>query len=174
MSLGLTIWLDLLRVGHIFSAIMWIGILFFFNFVQVPAVAKMEPAGRTNIVLNLVPRALMYFRYSALATFLFGLTYILTIGTATDGYWTSARFYNILIGGTLGTIMFLNVWFIIWPNQKKIIAATGATAKEGKPAPPEQAGWARQAFLASRTNLALTVPMLFFMVAANHLLRLWA
>ncbi len=173
MNLGLTVWLDILRVGHILSAILWIGLLYYFNFVQVPSFAKMDPAARQNAIMNLVPRALMHFRYAALGTLLFGLLYVITIGTGTDGYWQSHRFYNILIGGGLGIIMFLNVWFIIWPTQKKIIAATTAPVVEKKPAPPEQAGWNRQGFLASRTNVMLSIPMLFFMVAAVHLPQLW-
>ncbi len=72
------------------------------------------------------------------------------------------------MGGGFGTIMFMNVWMIIWPLQKKILAATKATAETGAPAPPDQPLWARRAFLASRTNTWLSVPMLFFMGAASH------
>jgi len=80
----------------------------------------------------------------------------------------SSRSLSILIGGGLGTVMFMNVWMIIWPLQKKIIAATRATAETGAPAPPDQAKWARRAFLASRMNTWLSIPMLFFMGAASH------
>jgi uncharacterized membrane protein len=72
------------------------------------------------------------------------------------------------VGGGLGTIMFMNVWMIIWPLQKKIIAATRATAESGTPAPADVPKWARRAFLASRTNAWLSIPMLFFMGAASH------
>ena len=81
---------------------------------------------------------------------------------------SSSRSISIMIGGGVGSIMFLNVWMIIWPLQKKIIAAVKATAEAGTPAPADQAKWARRAFLASRTNTWLSVPMLFFMGAASH------
>jgi uncharacterized membrane protein len=80
----------------------------------------------------------------------------------------SNRTMAIAVGGGLGMIMFMNVWMIIWPLQKKIIAATKATAETGAAVPPEQAVWARRAFLASRTNTWLSLPMLFFMGAASH------
>jgi uncharacterized membrane protein len=80
----------------------------------------------------------------------------------------SSRSISILIGGGIGTVMFMNVWMIIWPLQKKIIAATKATAADGTPAPAEMPQWARRAFLASRTNSWLSIPMLFFMGAASH------
>jgi len=81
---------------------------------------------------------------------------------------SSSRTISIMIGGGLGTIMFLNVWMIIWPLQKRIIAATKATAESGAPAPADMPKWARRAFLASRTNAWLSIPMLFFMGAASH------
>jgi uncharacterized membrane protein len=81
---------------------------------------------------------------------------------------SSSRSIAIMIGGGIGTIMFLNVWMIIWPLQKKIIAATKATAESGAPAPADMPKWARRAFLASRANSWLSVPMLFFMGAASH------
>ena len=168
------IWLDVLRYTHILAGITWIGILYYFNFVQVPSFAKMEPSARANAIMILVPRALLFFRYSALLTFLAGLAYVVTlISDIGDAYTSSGRYKSILIGGTLGTIMFLNVWGIIWPNQKKIIAATTATFNNKTPAPPEQPKWARRAFLASRFNTMLSIPMLFFMVAAIHLPKLW-
>jgi uncharacterized membrane protein len=80
----------------------------------------------------------------------------------------SNRTMAIVVGGGLGTIMFMNVWMIIWPLQKKIIAATRATAESGTPAPADVPKWARRAFLASRTNAWLSIPMLFFMGAASH------
>jgi uncharacterized membrane protein len=84
------------------------------------------------------------------------------------GQGASSRSLSILIGGGIGTVMFMNVWMIIWPLQKKIIAATIATAQSGTPAPAEMAQWGRRAFLASRTNSWLSIPMLFFMGAASH------
>ena len=184
MSDGWEIYLGLMRFGHIFSGITWIGLLYYFNFVQVPSFAQMEAAARSNAIRFLVPRALLWFRWAALATVVFGLLYVLgmglgdQIGTMSGAggveYFHSARFKSIAFGGTLGIIMAANVWFIIWPNQKKIIAATTATATEGTPAPPDQPKWARAALLASRTNTMLSIPMLFFMVGAIHLpLSLW-
>ena len=167
MSVGWQLFFDLDRFAHIFFGIMWIGLLYYLNFVQVPAFAKMEPAARTNAIQHLVPRVLLFFRMAALGTVVFGVLYVLGMGIATDGYWTSTRFYSILIGGTMGIIMASNVWFIIWPNQKKIIRASF----EGKPPDPT---WGRKAFLASRTNTMLSIPMLFFMVGALHLPALWS
>ena len=170
------IYFDLVRFGHIFSGITWIGLLYYFNFVQVPSFAQMEPAARSNAIQFLVPRALLWFRWAALATVVFGLAFVLA-ATMTDyipDYTSSTRFKSVVIGGTLGIIMAYNVWFIIWPNQKKIIAAAIATAKDGTPAPADQPKWARTALLASRTNTMLSIPMLFFMVGAIHLPSLWA
>ena len=174
---GWEIYLGLMRFGHIFSGITWIGLLYYFNFVQVPSFAQMEAAARGNAIQFLVPRALLWFRWAALATVVFGLLYILGMALGDQGgvdYFHSSRFKSIAFGGTLGIIMAANVWFIIWPNQKKIIAATTATATEGTPAPAEQPVWARKALMASRTNTMLSIPMLFFMVGAIHLpLALW-
>ncbi len=175
MSLSWEIYLDITRVGHIFAGIAWIGLLYYFNFVQGYAFPKMDPAARSNAIMHLVPQALFVFRWSALATFLFGVAYIAGAGSADIDYFDqdNLRLRSIIIGGAFGTVMAANVWFIIWPNQKKVIAATTATVKEGKPAPPDQPKWARTALLASRMNVLLSVPMLFFMVAAIHLPSLW-
>ncbi len=175
MHLGWEVFFDVTRYAHILSGILWIGLLYYINLVQVPSFAKMEPAARQNAIMILVPRMLMYFRYAALATVIFGITFI--VGKAIDegsGYWSTNRFYSIIVGGTLGLVMAANVWFIIWPNQKKVIAATTATVKEGKPAPPDQPKWARATLVASRSNVAMSIPMLFFMVGAIHLDSLWA
>jgi len=164
-----------LRWLHIGAGIVWIGLLYYFNFVQVPSFRKMEAAARSNAIINLVPRALLWFRYAALVTFLAGTAWMISRGVQLewDPYTESAQFKMILIGAIIGTIMFLNVWGIIWPNQKKIIAATKATVEQGTPAPADQPKWARRAFLASRANTALSIPMLFFMVSSAHLGRLW-
>ena len=99
--------------------------------------------------------------------------YVVAMAAHDDSYLSSERFKSIVIGGTLGIVMAANVWFIIWPNQKKIIAATTATAKDGTAAPADQPKWARRALLASRTNTMLSFAMLFFMVGAIHLPGLW-
>lgn len=170
------VYLAILRFVHIGAGIVWIGLLYYFNFVQVPSFAKMEAPARMNAVINLVPRALAWFRYAALVTILAGLLWIVVTGVdmGWDVYLKTSNFKSILVGGILGLIMFVNVWGIIWPNQKKVIAATRATVQDKTPAPPDQPKWARRAFLASRTNTLLSIPMLFFMVASAHLGSLWA
>ena len=165
--------LAVLRYFHVLSGIIWIGILYYFNLVQVPSFAQMEAPARSNAIQFLVPRALLWFRYAALSTVTFGIIYIGVAAGDNPDYTSSNAFKSIMVGGGLGIIMFLNVWGIIWPNQKKIIAAVTATAREGKPAPADQPKWARMAFLASRTNVALSIPMLFFMIASGHLSSIW-
>ena len=168
-------YLAIVRFFHIISGILWIGLLYYFNFVQVPSFPSMEAAARSNVVMNLVPRALAWFRYTALTTFLFGLLYFVSKGIdiGWGDYLSLPAAKSILVGGTIGTIMFLNVWAIIWPNQKKVIAATTETVTNQTPAPPDQPRWARRALLASRTNTLLSIPMLFFMIASVHLGGLW-
>jgi len=175
MHLGEVVLMDSLRVLHILAGITWIGLLYYFNLVQGQAFGAMDPAARSNATMHLVPKALYYFRWAAFFTVLFGVAYVVSagIGFGVTRYWDTAQFYNILIGGTLGIIMASNVWFIIWPAQKKIIAATTATVNDGAPVPEDQPKWARAALLASRTNTMMSIPMLFFMVAARHLPHLW-
>ncbi len=170
------IYLAVLRFLHIGAGIIWIGLLYYFNLVHVPSMPKMEAPARANAVMVLLPRALLFFRHAAWATVGLGLLWFLAHGfdLGWDVYTKTASFKAIVVGGTLGTIMMLNVWVFIWPNQKKIIAATTATVTRQVPAPPEQPRWARTALLASRTNVMLSVPMLFFMVASAHLPSLWA
>ncbi|SRR5581483_3913876 len=164
-----TLFAATLRWLHILAGITWIGLLYYFNFVQAAAFPKMEAAARGNATQILVPRALLFFRWAAAATWIVGVALIATYSAIIPGYSSSPRFYAILVGGLMGTIMFLNVWGIIWPNQKRIIAATNDTIKNGTPAPADQPKWARRAFLASRTNTLLSIPMVFFMVAAPFL-----
>jgi uncharacterized membrane protein len=159
----------LLRWLHILAGITWIGLLYYFNFVQAPFFAETQADVRTAAVRGLVPRALAWFRYSALVTFLAGLT-IIIIRLADEGsvllgtsYWLS-----ILTGMTLGTIMFLNVWGVIWPSQKVVIASAEAVAG-GREADPRAADAGRRALLASRTNVVFSIPMVFFMATASHL-----
>jgi uncharacterized membrane protein len=168
------IYLDLARVGHIFSGILWIGILYYFNFIQAVGLPKMEAPARVQFMVNVQPLALQVFRWAALSTVVFGIAYILGIGSDQVGYYASDQFMAIVIGGTLGIIMAANVWMVIWPNQQKVIAAMRATAESGTEAPADQPKWARTALLASRTNVMLSIPMLFFMVAARHLPSLWS
>ena len=169
-----------LRWVHVIAGITWVGLLYYFNFVQVPSFKNMEAGARSNAIVNLVPTALWWFRWSALITFLGGTAWIISRGFQLgdccggwDSYVETASFKSITIGAGLGTIMFLNVWLIIWPNQKKIIAAT-ATKAENPDAPAPDPSWGATALLASRTNTLLSIPMLFFMIASGHLGVLWS
>jgi uncharacterized membrane protein len=160
-----------LRWLHVAAGITWIGLLYFFNLVNVPVMKALDGPTRQRVVTTLAPRALWWFRWGAAFTVFFGILLLDNMARNSGGW---ADFVErdsgriILLGGLLGFIMFLNVWLIIWPNQKKVIAATTATLNTGAPAPPEQAKWARQAFLASRTNFVLSLPMLVMMVASSH------
>jgi uncharacterized membrane protein len=155
IQLGLGRWL------HILSGVMWIGLLYYFNFVQVPALAE---AAKDNtgagITKHVAPRALFWFRWAAVATWVFGAM-LLGANFTKAFLFLDRAFYPIGVGAWLGTIMLFNVWVLIWPNQKKILGIVQATDAE-------KAKARRVAFLASRTNTMLSVPMVFFMAAAGH------
>jgi|SRR5579885_803261 uncharacterized membrane protein len=156
----------LLRWFHFLFGITWIGLLYYFNFVQTPFFAETEPAVRSGAVQKLVPRALWWFRWGAMGTVIVGLIYLLFwwagLGWAITS-WTVA----ILTGGTMGLIMFANVWLVIWPNQK-IVIGSAVTVAGGGQADPKAGPAGRRAGLASRTNTVFSIPMLFFMGAASH------
>lgn len=221
----------LLRWVHFLGGITWIGMLYFFNVVNVPFQKEIDAATKLKTNPPLLLRSLWWFRWGAVVTWLSGflyLGYFVTSGkevsensglsmlvflliwcvafvvlagvyrasvaggalkdgravalvvvvvvllaawamaSSVRGWGASNRATAIMIGGGIGTIMFLNVWMIIWPLQKKILAATRATAETGAAAPADQPKWARRSFLASRTNAWLSIPMLFFMGAASH------
>lgn len=220
-----------LRTLHFLAGITWIGLLYFFNLVNVPVMKQLDGATKGKVIPILMPKALWWFRWGALVTVLAGLLYFiiflmrdaknanppqswgawLGIWFATwavawvlvylllknskvfgKGYvlaipilivmgaagWfvlnqmshadISNNSLSISVGGGLGLVMLLNVWGVIWRCQKKIIAWTKANAEQGTPMPPEAATLARLAFLASRANAWLSIPMLFFMAAAHH------
>ncbi len=217
-----------LRWIHLLAGIAWIGLLYFFNLVNVPFMKALDGGIKGKVTIELMPRALWWFRHAAWVTVLAGFIYyafrivpsdpagdthrvvviwlvvsvlawvavwlILTplqgamnkgivigiliavvaaihaalICKLCGGEGHSSRAVSIGIGGGFGLIMMLNVWGIIWRNQKKILAWTKENVARGTPVPPESARLARQAFLASRTNTWLSVPMLFFMGAASH------
>lgn len=163
------LWLFLLRWIHFLAGITWIGLLYYFNFVQTPFFAEAEPAVRSAAIQKLVPRALWWFRWGAMGTFIAGILlyihYLAQSGVA--GFYTTAYAWAITLGGTLGTVMFLNVWLVIWPNQQVVIASATQAAKGGQ-ALPEAANCGRRAALASRTNVVFSIPMLFYM-GARHL-----
>ena len=163
-------YLIVLRWTHFVAGITWIGLLYYFNFVQVPSFKELDASVRNQLVPKLVKRALLWFRGSATLTVLVGLLYffsfwaINSFRSLTDWSWG----LSILAGGTLGTMMLFNVWGVIWRHQKKVIAATEGVL-QGKPAPAEMAIWGKRALIASRFNTILSLPMLFFMAAASHL-----
>ncbi len=157
----------LLRWGHFIFGIAWIGMLWYFNFVQGPFFAKADAPTKTEVTKGIVPRALFYFRYGAMGTFLTGwLIIALKFGQAGDAgsaLFNSSWSATILTGAIMGSVMWFNVWFVIWPRQQKVIASANGEKVENLPV------LARRAFLASRTNTLLSVPLLFFMGAASHL-----
>jgi uncharacterized membrane protein len=158
-----------LRWIHFLAGITWIGILYYFNFVQTPFFAETDAAVRTGAVQKLVPRALWWFRWGAMFTFLAGiLIYLIRLHEMGGGlFYNSSYGVTITIGGLMGTIMFLNVWLVIWPKQQIVIASANQVAQGGQ-ALPAAAGAGRRAALASRTNTVFSIPMLFFMGAASH------
>jgi len=163
-------WLFLLRWFHFLAGITWIGLLYYFNLVQTPFFAETDAPVRSGAIQKLVPRALWWFRWGAMVTFITGWLIILhrwgQLGWS--GWWNSSYGWTITLGGILGSIMWANVWFVIWPNQKVVIANALQTAKGG-PAIPDAAARGRRAALASRTNVLFSIPMLFYMGAASHL-----
>jgi uncharacterized membrane protein len=145
---------------HFMAGVMWIGLLYYFNFVNVAA-AKAATADGTaaGITKHVVPRALLYFRWGAVVTWLAGASLLgANFGNA---FLLHKSHLAIGIGAWLGTIMLFNVWVLIWPNQKKILGMVQATDEQKNKA-------RRVAFLASRTNTMLSVPMLYFMAAGGH------
>lgn len=157
-----------LRWLHFLAGITWIGILYYFNFVQTPFFAETEAPVRTGAIQKLVPRALWWFRWGAMFTFLAGLGIYLIEWHLQAGQFFTQHYGNVItIGGLLGTIMFLNVWLVIWPAQQVVIASANQVAAGGQ-ALPDAAARGRRAALASRTNVVFSIPMLFFMGAARH------
>ena len=162
-------WAYLFRWSHVFVGITWIGLLYFFNFVQVPAYAEMEGAARNNAIDKLTSRALWWFRWAAAATLVSGLA--LLFGDPKEMYKSdfikSAPGVAIYAGILLAVTMFLNVWLVIWPKQK-IVIANARNVQAGAEANPAAAPAARQALLASRMNMIFSLPMLIFMVGTSH------
>ena len=160
-------WSWLFRYFHVISGVMWIGLLWYFNFVQVPNMSKITDEQKPAITKVIAPVALFWFRWAAFATIATGLIvaylngYVheaMTLGIGSGG----GKYTAIGIGMWLGLIMAFNVWFIIWPNQKKVLGIVEATNEE-KPIA------AKKALIASRTNTLLSLPMLLTMVAAQNL-----
>ena len=162
-------WTDaLLRWFHFLGGIMWIGMLYYFNFVNVAAVKEATAAGEAAPISKyIMPRALLFFRYGAVVTWVMGAGLLSTLQGPHGMNGFPAAFLlqgsmaPIGIGAWLGTIMIFNVWVLIWPNQQKILGMKPATDDE-------KAKARRIAFLASRTNTMLSIPMLFFMATGPH------
>jgi uncharacterized membrane protein len=153
------------RWWHVVFGVAWIGLLYYFNFVQVPSFPTMEAPHRNGAIDKLVPRALWYFRYAALAT---AATGILMLAINASSYNDIKTAFNaILMGSLFGLVMLANVWLVIWPNQQIVIAnARGLLA--GNAADPAAAGAGRKALLASRTNAIFSIPMLMFMTGTQN------
>ena len=163
-------WSWLTRFAHIIVAIMWIGLLWYFNFVQIPNMPKIPDEQKPAIGKVIAPSALFYFRWSALLTVISGLILATLEGYVHDAMllsFNSGILKNtaIGIGMWLGIIMAFNVWFVIWPNQKRALGMVECD-------PELKAKSARTAMLFSRTNTLLSLPMLLCMVAAQHLLSI--
>lgn len=149
----------LLRWLHILAGVTWIGLLYYFNFAQVPYFKEADGGAKSDATRKLVPRALWWFRWGAMLTFLTGALMLWFYGLTGYGIW---------VGAIMGTLMFLNVWLIIWPKQKIVIANAKKVA-EGGEALPEAGDAQKKAGLASRTNTLFSIPMLFFMASSRHL-----
>jgi uncharacterized membrane protein len=149
----------LARWGHFVFGITWIGLLYYFNFVQTEYFKEADASARTDAFTKLVPRALWWFRWGAMFTFITGVILL--------GFRHQGLTLDITVGAVLGTLMFLNVWLIIWPNQK-ILIASNEQIKAGGEALPEAGPAAPKAALASRTNTLFSLPMLFFMGSSAH------
>jgi uncharacterized membrane protein len=164
--------LSLARWLHIVSGVLWIGLLYYFNLVQIPALAAAAQdkggPGSAGITRYVAPQALLWFRWAAVATWFTGAWYLgrsgnftgaFTLGLGSDGI----NYYQLIIGigAWLGTIMLFNVWALIWPNQKKVLGIVAASDEEKTRA-------RTVALLASRTNFVLSIPMLLCMGSATH------
>jgi uncharacterized membrane protein len=157
------------RWSHVFVGITWIGLLYFFNFVQVPAYAEMEGAARNNAIDKLTSRALWWFRWAAAATLVSGIALLFFDPKEIykSDFVKSAPGVAIYAGILLALTMFLNVWLVIWPKQKVVIA-NARNVQAGGQADPAAAPAARRALLASRQNMIFSLPMLIFMVGTSH------
>jgi len=149
----------LLRWVHLMAGTAWVGLLYYFNFIQGEYFKEADGGAKSDVIQKLVPNALWWFRWGAVFTFVSGILLV---------YIKHLSGMGIMIGVTMGTIMFLNVWLIIWPSQKIVIASAKQVAGGGEALPGAAAALGK-AGLASRTNTLFSVPMLFFMASSVHL-----
>ncbi len=154
-------WLFAMRWLHVTAGVMWIGLLWYFNFVQTPSMPKIPDAEKPAVTKVIAPTALFWFRWAAMVTIILGAILALMGGYLGDALMLRKPFTSIGIGAYLGTIMWFNVWFVIWPNQKKVLGMVSVS-------PEEKAAAAKRAGMASRINTMLSIPMLYFMVAQSH------
>ena len=158
-SWSIIVWL------HVVAGVVWIGLLYYFNFVQVPALAEAVAdtggPGGAGISKYVAPKALLWFRWGALATWLTGAGALSYVGGFAANFFATNGVTIIGIGAWLGTIMLFNVWVLIWPNQKKVLGIVSASEEEVAKAK-------NVALLASRTNTVLSIPMLLCMVGHGH------
>ena len=174
---GLAFELFVLRWLHVVAGVMWIGLLWYFNFVQIPTMPKVPDELKKGVSGYIAPAALFWFRWAAMATFVLGIilalrnnylleAYTLDFSDGAAGWPVVPKYLAIGIGMWLGTIMWFNVWFVIWPNQQKALNIGG---KYSDLPAPDKAAAGKTAMIFSRINTLLSVPMLFSMVAAGHL-----
>lgn len=160
---GLVVWL------HALAGVTWIGLLYYFNFIQVPAVgtalAEANDGGPGAAAINkyIAPNALLWFRWGAIVTWATGMFILMRLGLLDEAFMFKAGGEVIGVGAWMGTIMLFNVWVLIWPNQKKILGLDGKTHE------PEAIASAKFiALMASRVNTLLSIPMLLSMTAFGH------
>jgi uncharacterized membrane protein len=154
-------WTFFMRWLHVLSGVMWIGLLWYFNFVQIPSMPKIPDEQKPAISKVIAPEALFWFRWSALATVVTGLILAHLNGYLGQALSLGAPFHAIGVGMWLALVMAFNVWFIIWPNQKKALGIVQVDADA-------KAKAARMAMLTSRFNTMLSIPMLYCMVAQQN------
>ncbi|MFL2813841.1 MAG: urate hydroxylase PuuD [Candidatus Puniceispirillales bacterium] len=155
-------WIWFLRLLHVIAGIIWVGLLFYFNFIQIPNMLKIPDNQKSAISNIIAPSALFWFRWSAMATIIFGIMLAYFQGYIVEAFTLSETHWVIGIGMYLGIIMFLNVWLIIWPNQKKVLGIIKVEENEKKLS-------SKRAFNFSRLNLVLSIPMLISMTVHQNL-----
>jgi uncharacterized membrane protein len=176
LELGEAFWGFVIRWLHIICGVMWIGLLWYFNFVSAPTTPKIPEELRPALGRFITPAALFYFRWAAMGTIIFGILlagmnrYLVQAYTLdavdSNGAFSSSSYVLIGIGMWLGTIMWFNVWFVIWPNQQKALNIEGKYPNLDAAA---KGASAKTAGMFSRINTMLSIPMLFCMAAASHM-----
>ena len=160
---GLTaIWLWFLRLGHVVSGIVWLGLLYYFNFVQIPSMREIPEDQKPAINNYIAPLALWWFRWSAVSTILLGLLLAQQQGYLLEAFLLSNSHWAIGLGMYIGIIMFLNVWLIIWPNQKIVLGLIKSDNKAKQYS-------SKQVLLFSRINTVLSIPMLVSMTVHQNI-----